>query len=203
MSRDLQYPLYQKLRMIVLQKIKENVSRSPVGTPQQIRTARRIIIMSMWGFLITVPQKTCYCGTPRFRMSFLRHHVMIQSPSLILLNFYCPDRRDKLPCTRYTVSKVKSHIDKEEAEDESHWEINNIADRLATEARGKVLSDKLRLTEPMFFEGVKAGCMRWGQLITGTLKTEIQQVLYEEKMKQYLGLKYGWNESIFNNIDWE
>ncbi len=110
-------------------------------------------------------------------------------------------RRDNLPRTRYTVSKVKSHINKEEAEDESHWEINNMADRLATDARGKVLS--VRLTEPMLFEGVKAGCMRRGRLITGTLKTEIQQVLYEDKIKQYLGLKYGWNESIFNKIDWE
>ena len=112
-------------------------------------------------------------------------------------------RRDKLPKIRYTAIKVRSHIDKEEAEDESHWEINDMADKLATEARGKVLSDKMRLTEPMFFDGVKAGCMSRGRLITSPLKNEIQQVLYEGKMKLYLGLKYGWSNKVFNSIDWE
>ena len=92
LSRYLQYPLYQNVRMIVLRRIKGNILKSPVRTPQQIRALKRMIIISMWGFFIMVPQKTCYCGTPRFRISFSRNPVMMQSPSLTLLNFYCPDK---------------------------------------------------------------------------------------------------------------
>ena len=49
-------PLYQKLRMIVLRRPRENTLKLPAGTPQQTRTLRKIIIMSMSGFLTTVLQ---------------------------------------------------------------------------------------------------------------------------------------------------
>ena len=111
-------------------------------------------------------------------------------------------RRDKLQRIRYTVIKVRSHITKDEADNESHWEINQMADTLATEARSKALRSELRITEPMLFEGVKAGCMRRGRIITGALKREIQTALYEAKLKHYLSLKHGWPGSVMEAIDW-
>ncbi len=91
MSRDLQCPLYQKLPMIVLRRTRVNILGSPVGIPLQKRIPRRTIIMLMWEYLITVPQKTCSCGTPRFRMSSSRNPAMTQSSSLTLLSSYFPD----------------------------------------------------------------------------------------------------------------
>ena len=75
-----------------------------------------------------------------------------------------------------------------------------MAGKLATEARSKALRSELRVTETMLFEGVKAGCMRSGRLITGSLKSKIQNVLYEENLKHYLSLKNGWSGSVMNSI---
>ena len=46
--------------------------------------------------------------------------------------------RDTLPWIKLRTNKVKSHIAVEEASNEFYWEANDLADKLATEARAKV-----------------------------------------------------------------
>ncbi len=58
----------------------------------QKRIPRKTIIMFIFEFCIMVPQKTCSCSTPRFRMSFSRNPVMTQSPGLTSLSSYYPDK---------------------------------------------------------------------------------------------------------------
>ena len=102
----------------------------------------------------------------------------------------------------HEVIKVRSHISVEDAPDESHWMINDIADRLATEARDKALNGDLQMTRPVLFPGATAGCFYKNRMIIGCMSTAVQSALYEDRMVTYLMQKYGWSSHEYNNIDW-
>lgn len=103
----------------------------------------------------------------------------------------------------HEIIKVRSHIDVEEASDECHWMINDMADRLATEARAKALDGKLRLTMPILFPGAKAGCFYRNWMITGSTSLAVQTALYKDQMVTYLMQKYRWSSQEHNSIDWD
>ena len=103
----------------------------------------------------------------------------------------------------HNVIKVRSHISVEDAPDERHWLINDMADRLATEARDKAVNGDLRLTKPLLFPGAMAGCFHQQRMITGSMALAVQTALYEERMVIFLMQKYGWTHHAYNNIDWD
>lgn len=49
------------------------------------------------------------------------------------------NRKKEIEWAGFTVIKIRSYIAQEEAQNESHWLVNDIADKLATEAREKVM----------------------------------------------------------------
>ena len=105
--------------------------------------------------------------------------------------------------TSHAVIKVRSHISVEEAPDESHWLINDMADRLATEAREKALNGDLQLTRPLLFPGATAGCFHKQRMSTGCTSLVVQTALYEDRLVNFLMQKYGWTSTEYKNIDWD
>ena len=99
------------------------------------------------------------------------------------------------------VEKVTSHIERDEAPDDSFWLVNDMVDMLATGARNKVLNGDLTPTCLDDFDGATAGCLQKGQLVTAPLKQAVHHALYGNTVISYLCIKYGWNEATFNSID--
>ena len=59
----------------------------------------------------------------------------------------------------FTTIKVRSHITVEDAPDELLWLVNEEADKLATEAREKVIAQELDVRTPQLLPGMRAGCI--------------------------------------------
>ena len=99
--------------------------------------------------------------------------------------------------------KVKSHIDKEDAPNESHWIANYHADRLATEARDKVLKKEMIARQLCILPGMTVGCFIDRKLVHSNLKKAITHRVHAYQLQMYLKNKYDWVDQTFENIDWK
>ena len=68
--------------------------------------------------------------------------------------------------TNYKIVKVNSHIEREEAQNERFWDLNDLADRLATEARGKTITGKMEARHPCMLPHAKVVCFINGHMTT-------------------------------------
>ena len=101
------------------------------------------------------------------------------------------------------IHKVQSHIDESEAPDEVLWLINDEADKLATLTRERVRSGELVATRPGFLVGSQAMCIVGGVYCTTNLQESIFNRICQYKLQDFLCSKYGWNDTVFQSIDWE
>ena len=108
----------------------------------------------------------------------------------------------RLSSVEYMVIKVQSHIAVEESSNETYWQVNDIADKLATQAREKVQNGEMVMRKPQWLPGAKASCFIQGQLVISSLKESIQKTLYEENLTTYLREKYGWSTTDLDTVDW-
>ena len=112
-------------------------------------------------------------------------------------------KRKQIQRCKLEVVKVTSHISLDEAPDETHWMINEEADRLATLAQQEVLQGNLTAAPPGMLPGVKAICSSTGRILNRELKTEIQAAVCLPRLEEFLCLKYGWTRKIFTDINWK
>ncbi len=103
----------------------------------------------------------------------------------------------------YTVIKVQSHIALDDAPNEPHWRVNEIADTLVTDAQDKVTRGDMCMCYPILLPGARAGAISNGRLVTGLVKAAVHRALYEDTLKHFLAGKYGWSLAGFNTIGWE
>ena len=111
--------------------------------------------------------------------------------------------RTQTPWATYSRTKVHSHIHLAEVPDEDDWTVNDMADKLATVAREKVLLDDMIAHAPSIFPGMGAVAKVEGELCTTRLKDEIHFHLTGPDIKEYLCQKHSWSNSTFATIHWE
>ena len=102
----------------------------------------------------------------------------------------------------YEMIKVRSHIDRDDAPNERYWELNDFADRLATEARDKVNTEDLVPKPPCMFPNSAVGCYIDNKLVTNDRKSKITTALTGTDMMDYLCMKHGWTTEEFHTINW-
>ena len=96
----------------------------------------------------------------------------------------------------------KAHQSPEEGESNER-RINREADELATECRDNVVDGLICPTKKLFMPKSQVSLILDGHRITKGMKTAIHQAVHDMKLAEFLMGKYGWTQSIFNNIDWK
>ena len=107
-----------------------------------------------------------------------------------------------LPWVKLKMVKVKSHIPIEEAQNQFHWEVNDLADKLATTVRQKVENQEERAALPILLEGSIVGCRVEGILCGNEMKKKVREQIGTVDLINYLCYKYLWTKEIFSSIDW-
>ena len=102
-----------------------------------------------------------------------------------------------LPWIKLKMVKVKSHILIEEAQNQLHWEVNDIADKLATTARQKVENQEEEAALPILLEGSIVGCKVEGILCGNGMKKKVREQIGTADLINYLCYKYLWTKEIF------
>ena len=98
--------------------------------------------------------------------------------------------------------KVKSHIGRDEAPNETYWQANNDADELATFAREQVQAGTIIAYPPQFLKGSSAVASIGGKLCLSGVKQQIYTKIYQRDLEEFLMRKYDWNSQTFHSIDW-
>ena len=80
--------------------------------------------------------------------------------------------------------------------------VNEIADGLATACRTNVLDNFMVPHEKIFFPDSKVSISIKGRRVTKHLKQAVQRACHDSELKKFLIKKYGWSETVFNDIDW-
>ena len=112
------------------------------------------------------------------------------------------DIQENNPWIERQIVKVMSHIEKDEAPDEFMWECNRLADQLAMEARDFFPSDVISSRKPILFHGTRIGCKIQGRLENNSLYKILRLMVDGSALSEYLSSKYGWSQTIFNDIAW-
>ena len=102
--------------------------------------------------------------------------------------------------TKYETVKVISHIERVEAPNERFWELNDLADRLATAAREKTTVGEMVARQPCMLPHAKVACFINGKMTTNNRETAIRAAISEQKLIDYLCIKNGWNKEDFEQI---
>ena len=113
------------------------------------------------------------------------------------------EKEQGLKWAKIAMVKVKSHIAIEEATNDFYWELNDLADQLATKARQKEIQDLYPARAPTILEGTKAVCHIDGQLCNNFLNAKLKEQMSLKKIQEYLCNKHSWTDSIFTAIDWD
>ena len=90
----------------------------------------------------------------------------------------------------------------EQAPNEFFWYCNERVDSLAAKAREKFSLRQLQNRPPTLWKGTKAICCIEGQYVNNNLYLQLQERIMGGRLKRFLIEKYGWTDSIFENISW-
>ena len=111
-------------------------------------------------------------------------------------------RKQNVTFCRLELIKVKSHIEKEDAPNETYWSVNKEADELATFARDQVQAGNITAHPPQWLTGALAIARIDGRLGLSEVKQQLHTSIYRNDLEEYLMRKYDWNRQTFRSIDW-
>eukprot|EP00957_Ditylum_brightwellii_P044445 3372255-Ditylum_brightwellii.AAC.2 len=99
---------------------------------------------------------------------------------------------------RYQIQHIKGHQKGDNLSREA--ELNNAADKLATQAR-KTLTWSQQNTKPPLYPASKIAVTINGQIITRGLEQELHQAYTSIDMREYLKHKFQWDKSTTGRVD--
>ena len=92
---------------------------------------------------------------------------------------------------KYEIIKVNSHIEREEPQNERFWDLNDLADRLATDAREKTMTGEMEARSPCMLSHAKVACFVNGKMTTNNRETVLREAIFEKPLINHLCLKNG------------
>ena len=111
-------------------------------------------------------------------------------------------RKQNATFSKLELIKVQSHIEKDEAPNETYWSVNKEADELATFARDQVQAGNITAHPPQFLTGTSAIARIDGRLGLSEVKQQLHTSIYRSNLAEYLMRKYDWTCQTFESIDW-